>query len=215
MCAGSAGNLPVQVNTPTINATGLASVTVTSARPGSTVQLQGYSQNHYGTASFDNDQTPVDRTGVADGNGAITFDDLRPASNTRLRAREAGCAYTAGATGSVIQVRATETLRVTRTGPGRYTFSGESIPARPGGLIVSLFRVVGSTCQAGVRPSDCPGEQFVGQGRAREEGAPGAGAYEIPMTFPADSSRVSFVVKTGQDAQNAPGRSNVRSVLIY
>jgi hypothetical protein len=205
----------VTVNTPTINATGLASVSVTGARGGATVQLQGYSQNHYGTASFDNDLTPVDRSGVADANGAITFDDLRPASNTRLRAREAGCAYAAAATGSVIQVRATETLRVARAGPGRYVFSGESIPARPGGLIVSLFRVVGSTCAPGVRPSDCPGEQFVSQARAREENAPGAGSYEIPVSFPPGTSRVSFVVKTGQDAQNAPGRSNVRSLLIY
>ena len=47
------------------------------------------------------------------------------------------------------------------------------------------------------------------------EGAFDAGAYAIPMTFPPGTSRVSFVVKTGQDAQNAPGRSNVRSLLVY
>ena len=195
----------------------MASVTVSGARPGSAVELQGYSQNHYGTQTFGNDPTPVDRTGVADANGAITFDDLRPAANSRLRARQAGCDYTADATGSVLQVRAAETLRVTRTGPRTYTFSGESIPARPGGLIVSLYRVIGSTCAPGVEPRRCPGERFLTQVRAQGEGAPDPGSYEMSVTFPAvdRNTRDEFVVKTGRDAQNAPGRSNVRSLLIF
>jgi len=208
----------VRINTPTINATGLASITVSGARPGARVELQGYSQNHEGTMTFSADPTPVDREGLADANGAVTFNDLRPASNTRLRAHEAGCPYSLDASGAVIQVRATETLRVVRNGTRTYTFSGTSIPARPGGLIVSLYRVVGATCAAGVEPRDCPGERLVRQARALGPSAPGAGRYGgMTVTFPAGdiNTRDEFVVKTGRDAQNAPGRSNVRSLLIY
>jgi hypothetical protein len=203
-----------RVNTKTINATGLASVTVSGATPNATIELQGYSQNHYGTANFDNDPTPVDRTGKADSNGSVTFNDLRPASNTRVRARQAGCTF---GNSDVIEVRAQETLQVTRNGVRTYTFSGRSIPARPGGLIVSLYRIVGSACAAGVEPSTCPGEKFVGQARAVALGLPGEGLYSIGVTFPrADQNvRDEFVVKTGRDAQNAPGRSNARSLLIY
>ena len=167
--------------------------------------------------TFGTDPTPVDRTGTADANGAVTFSDLRPSSNTRLRAHEASCAYAPEASGPVIEVRATETLRVVRNGLRNYTFSGTSIPARAGGLIVSLYRVVGATCPAGVEPRDCPGEQLLRQARAQAEDTPGAGTYQMSVTFPVGDrhSRHEFVVKTGRDAQNAPGRSNVRSLLIY
>ena len=200
----------VRINTPVINATGLASVTVTGARPGAPVELQGYSQNHYGTNSFANDPTKVDRSGVADDRGSITFNDLRPASNTRVQARQAGCAFGPSA---VIEVRATETLTARRTGTRAYLVAGSSVPARPGGLLVSLFRITGASCRAGVEPRNCPGEVFLGQGRASET----TGDYTIPVRFPARDSHVrdEFVVKTGRDAQNAPGRSNVRSLLIY
>ena len=184
-------------------------MSVKGAIPGATVEVQGYSQNHYGTASFDNDDTPVDRSGAADSSGVITFNDLRPASNTRLRARQQNCPY---GNSVVINVRAQETLRVDRTGTRSYVFSGNSIPARPGGLIISLYRIVGSPCAAGVAPSACPGEVPVGQGRADQS----TGQYRIPLQFSAADQgvRASFVVKTGADAQNAPGRSNARSLLI-
>jgi len=206
----------LRINTKTINATGLASVTVSGVPAGARVELQGYSQNHYGTANFNNDPTPVDRAGNADSAGSITFSDLRPASNTRLRARHAvaGCAF---GNSDVINVRAQETLTVVRNGPRTYTFSGRSIPARPGGLIVSLYRIVGSPCAAGVEPRSCPGEVFIGQGRAVALGQPNEGLYSIRKTFGAADQNVrdEFVVKTGQDAQNAPGRSNARSLLIF
>ena len=211
-CPGKA--LTVKVNTPTINATGNASVTVTGATPTATIELQGYSQNHYGTANFDNDPTPVDRTAKADSNGSYTFNDLKPASNTRVRARQQGCTY---GNSAVIEVRAQETLAVKRIGTRKYTFSGRSIPARPGGLIISLYRIVGAACGPGVEPSKCPGEKFVGQARAAALGAPNQGLYSITITFPSSDNNVrdEFVVKTGRDAQNAPGRSNARSLLIY
>jgi hypothetical protein len=133
--------LPVRINTPVINATGAASVTVTGAIAGEKVELQGYSQNHGGTASFDNDPTPVDRSGTADANGSVTFSDLRPASNTRVRAMPRGCPYPLNAASSVISVRTQLTLAMSRTGVRRYVISGQSIPARAGGLVVGLYRV--------------------------------------------------------------------------
>jgi len=106
---------------------------------------------------------------------------------------------------------------VRRTGTRAYTFSGRSIPAREGGLIVSLYRIVGSPCAAGVEPRNCPGEVFVTQARAIGRGIPGEGLYSIRVTFPARDQNVrdEFVVKTGRDAQNAPGRSNARSLIIF
>ncbi|MCA1711230.1 MAG: hypothetical protein LC789_06140 [Actinobacteria bacterium] len=205
----------VQINgARTINATGKASVTITGAQPGSEVELQGYSQNHQGDMNFDNDPTPVDRSATADDNGAATFNDIGPSSNTRFRARQVGCPY--GDENTVLEVRAQETLTVTRNGTRSYVFSGRSIPARPGGLIVSLYRITGTACAAGVEPSRCPGETFIGQARAVALGSPGEGLYRIAIRFPVrdQNTRDEFVVKTGRDAQNAPGRSNVRSLLI-
>ena len=206
----------VVINTKTINATGLASVSTVGAAPGSITELQGYSQNHFGTANFANDTTPIDRSKAADSNGAATFSDIRPASNTRLRARMQGCTYAGNS--DVINVRAQETLTVTRNGVRKYTFSGVSIPARPGGLIVSLYQITGTPCAAGVEPRNCPSERLIGQDRA-EQGSSDSGspaAYSITLTLPASyGSSARFVVKTGQDAQNAPGRSNARTLSIF
>ena len=184
----------VLVNTPTINATGAGSVTVFGAAPGATVQLFGYSQNHYGTATYG--PAPV-RTAAADANGAVTFADLRPSANTRLKARQVGCAFGGSA---VISVRTQLTLQVARTGTRTYVFRGDSIPAREGGLIVGIYRVTSS------------GETLVAQARAGARN----GEWTRTLTFAAkDAGRAQFVVKTGRDAQNVPGRSNARSLLIF
>ncbi len=197
------------VNTPTINATGLASVTAFGVTPGTRVDLQGYSQDHFGTQNFDNDPTPIDRFGTADSNGTITFNDLRPSSNTRVRARQAGCTYGGS---EVINVRTTIFLKVTRNSARNYTFDIDSIPARPGGLIVSIYRITGSTCAAGVEPRSCPGEEFVSQTRVSSTDGTGGRTLTFDSSY---SGREQFVLKTGQDAQNAPGRSNVRDLAIY
>jgi hypothetical protein len=197
------------VNTKTINATGLASVTVSGVQPNSRVELQGYSQNHYGTANFDNDTTNPDRTGTAGSSGSVTFNDLRPGSNTRLRARQVGCEYGGSDT---INVRTQLSLAVTRTGTRQYRFDVDSIPARPGGLIVSIYRITGTSCGAGVEPRNCPGETFVGQTRVSAVNGAGRVTFTFDRTYPA---REQFVLKTGQDAQNFPGRSNVRDLAIF
>ncbi|MCU1672024.1 MAG: Papain family cysteine protease [Frankiales bacterium] len=214
--SGSCRTASVRINGDrTINATGKASVSIINAAPNSRVELQGYSQNHAGDQNFNNDPTPVDRVGTADSSGTLTFNDIGPSSNTRFRARQVGCSY--GDERAVLEVRATESLIVKRNGTRLYTFSGRSIPAREGGLIVSLYRITGTACKPGVNPSSCPGEKFVGQARAVALGQPGEGLYSITVRFPARDQNVrdEFVVKTGRDAQNAPGRSNVRSLLIY
>jgi hypothetical protein len=106
---------------------------------------------------------------------------------------------------------------VVRDGSLGYTMSGESVPARPGGLIVSLYRVLGQPCAADVEPRDCPNEQLLRQARAQSEGTADPGNFRVSVTFPRQdaNSRVQLVVKTGQDAQNAPGRSNLRSLLVF
>jgi len=159
-------------------------------------QLQGYSQNHYGTANFTNDPTPIDRTVTAGSDGSATISDLRPASNTRIRARVKGCAFGTNALGSVINVRTQLTLAAKRTGTRTVVISGGSIPARPGGLIVGIYR-------DGV---------LIGQARADQT----SGQYSVTLHFPASDQgkRINLNARTGQDAQNAPGQSNTRSLLI-
>ena len=79
------------------------------------------------------------------------------------------------------------------------TFAGDSLPARPGGLIVSLSLVMGSGSQV-----------LTAQTRA----AATSGDWVINRTF-TGSGRFGFVVRTGQDLRNAPGASKSRSTLIY
>jgi hypothetical protein len=195
-CPSPQTNLPVRVNTPTINATGLASVTITGAPSNATIEVQGYSQNHYLTANFNNDPTPIDRRVTAGSDGSVTVNDLRPASNTRLRARVFGCAWGQNALGSVINVRTQLTLVATRTAVRTVVISGKSIPARPGGLIVGIYR----------------DGRLIGQARASQT----SGNYSVTLRFPASDQgrRINLTARTGQDAQNAPGISNVRSLLI-
>jgi hypothetical protein len=203
--------LGVHVATPTIDATGVSSVSVTGARPGDSIQIQGYSQNHDGTASFANDPTPVDagegsargQRLLADESGSLIFSGFRPASNTRYRARVVGGDY-CGAT-AVQSVAAHQSLNVVRRGVRTYTFSGISLPARPGGLIVSLYVVRGTT------------EVLVAQARASVGLSDGSRAtYAMTLTFSSRyAARETFVVKTGRDAQNVAGRSNLRTVAIF
>jgi hypothetical protein len=187
-------------------------VTVSGARAGQTIVLQGYSQNHFGTASFANDSTPVDRSGIADSNGAHTFSDLRPPSNSRFRARVEGCSFASDFPTALLTVRTTLTLRVTRVEKRTYRFSGHAYPARTGGLIVSIYRVIGTACAAGVAPRSCPGEVLISQDRADAV----TGQWVRKLVFDKNTpARIRLVLKTGQDSQNAPGRSNARDVSVF
>ncbi|MCW2613732.1 MAG: hypothetical protein JWN08_726, partial [Frankiales bacterium] len=121
---------------------------------------------------------------------------ITPPANTRLRARVVGCAF---GDSKVMNVRTALSIFATRTGVKTYRFSGDSLPARPGGLIVSLYRVTASGSQV-----------LTAQTRASAT----TGDWVINRTF-TGTGRFGFVVRTGQDLQNAPGASNVRPTQIY
>ena len=170
----------------TITATGTGVVTVAAAS-GTTVELLGYSRP---ATEF----TVVRTVTVAkDGSTSIA---VKPPTNTRLYARQVGC--TEGAQ-VVLNVRTLLTLTAKRNATRDYTFSGRALPARAGGLVVSLYRVTAEG-----------GQVLTAQTRADA----GTGAYSIRRVF-TGSGRFGFVVRTGQDLQNAPGASNVRSTLVY
>jgi hypothetical protein len=53
-------------------------------------------------------------------------------------------------------------------------------------------------------------EVLTGQARADAQD----GTWQLARTF-SGSGRFGFVARTGQDLQNAPGRSGTRSVLVF
>ena len=135
------------------------------------------------------------RSGVVGNDGTIGF-DVRPPTNTRLQARQRDCAF---GPSTVLNVATTLTLAVERTGTREYVFSGDSLPARPGGLVVSLYRVTADGSQV-----------LTAQTRASQA----TGEWRLVRRF-TGSGRFGFLVRTGQDLLNAPGSSAVRSLLVY
>lgn len=170
----------------TIIATGAGTVTV-RATPGSIVRLFAYSRPSTTYRAV--------REATLGSSGSTSF-EVKPPTNTRLYAQQVGCDPSDSA---VLNVRTQLSLNVVRNGTRNYTFSGRALPARTGGLIVSLYRVTDS------------GQQILAsQVRANAS----TGAYSINRVF-TGSGRFGFVVRTGQDLQNAPGASNVRSLLVF
>lgn len=180
----------VSVERSTITATGSTGVTV-RATPNSVIDLLAYTRP---SSTF-----RVVRSAEVGADGVADF-RIAPPANTRLYAQQRGCPATDAASSSVVvNVRTQLSLNVTRTGPRAYTFSGDSLPARRGGLVVSLYRVTSSGSQV-----------LTAQTRADAAN----GEWRIDRRF-SGSGRFGFVVRTGQDLQNAPGTSNVRSVLVF
>jgi hypothetical protein len=170
----------------TITATGAVVVKLTAAS-GTTVRLHAYSRPAT--------QFAVVRTLTA-GNDGTASTVLRPGTNTRMYAQQVDCQ--AGPQ-VVLNVRTALTLAVKRNAPRDYTFSGDSLPARPGGLVVSLYRLTADG-----------GSVLTAQTRADAR----TGEWTLRRVF-SGNGRFGFVVRTGQDLLNAPGRSNVRTVLVY
>jgi hypothetical protein len=148
----------------------------------------------------------VVRSGDVGSDGVAEY-RVTPPTNTRLYAQQRGCAPGPSV---VLNVRTQISLNVVRNAVRTYTFSGSAIPARPNGLIVSLYRVTNDGRQI-----------LAAQTRANANvGQPGydarrpAGSYSIRRVF-TGTGRFGFVVRTGQDLQNAPGSSNVRSLLVF
>ena len=187
---GVCGTTPtVSFANSTIMATGSADVTV-KATPNTTVDLLAYSQP---STTF-----KIVRSAEVGASGTATF-KLVPPTNTRVYAQTRGCTTDPTKNSSVLNVRTTLSLFAKRNGSRDYTFSGDSLPARKGGLIISLYRVTASGSQV-----------LTAQTRASATN----GEWTIRRTF-TGSGRFGFVVRTGQDLQNAPGTSNVRGTLIY
>ena len=176
-CATAVVSLPQA----TITATQPAVVQI-RATSGTVVDLYGYSRpsTQYGVVRS-----------VTVGNEGVASLTVRPSTNTRLYAQQRGCDRGGDV---VLNVRTALTLAVARNGTRTYTFSGNALPARAGGLIVSLYR----------------GTVLAAQTRADAT----TGKWTLRRTF-GGSGRFDFVVRTGQDLQNAPGQSNTRSLLVY
>ena len=173
----------------TISAMATATVTIT-ASPGSTVELLAYTRPASTYA--------VVRVLAVGPSGEVST-TVRPPANTRLYARQVGCTSNPALLSRVLNVRTTLTLTAKRNGPRDYTFSGDSLPARAGGLVVSLYRTTADGSQV-----------LTAQTRANAT----TGDWSIRRVF-TGSGRFGFQVRTGQDLQNAPGASNVRSTLVY
>lgn len=183
----------VTLDRDTIIATGSATVTVREI-PNTVVDLYAYTQPATEFRVVRSERTNAD--------GIATF-TVRPPANTRLKAaqREEDCTDPVFGTepSVVLNVRTALTLTAARNGVRNYTFGGDSLPARPGGLIVSLYRVTDSGRQV-----------LTAQARASAT----HGEWSIDRTF-TGTGRFGFVVRTGQDLQNAPGTSSTRSTLIH
>jgi hypothetical protein len=210
-CTTARQNLPFTINDPnkTVVATAPVTVTVTGAQPGATVELEAYQQNHYGTANFGNAANT--RTAVADSNGAATF-TLRFSSNARMRAKQAGCAFGANAGfnnpgGNILFVSAAIFMNVERVGTRTYRITGDSIPARPGGMIINIY-CNDSRCKSPNNPTG-----IIRQPRANATtGEYTATNYTFPASF--RNTRVNVQALVRGDAQNVSGGSNVRSLLV-
>jgi hypothetical protein len=182
-CARAAEVMP---DRDTINATGSTVVRLTGT-PGSTVDLLAYTQP---AKTYS-----VVRTVTLNDSGVADF-VLKPPANTRVAGQQRGCAF---GQSRVINVRTALSLAAVRNGTRDYTFSGDSLPARKGGLIISLYRTLPSGQQV-----------LTAQVRADEKN----GEWSLNRKF-TGSGKFAFVVRTGQDVMNAPGSSNVRRTDIF
>jgi predicted lipoprotein with Yx(FWY)xxD motif len=207
---------------PVANATQLVTVQISGATPGGTVVLEAYQQNHFGTATFANSGNL--RTAVADSAGVAKI-DVRFSSNARARARMQGCAFgnTAnnnagysqgnGANGNVLYVKTVLTFTVTRVNVNTLRISGDSLPARPGGLIVNIDCKT-ARCATANNPNG-----IILQPRANPTNGE-FGPVEYTFKNFKAGERVTLYATTGDpatgkgDAQNIAGRSNDRSVVF-
>ncbi|MCW2667171.1 MAG: hypothetical protein JWN57_2133, partial [Frankiales bacterium] len=189
---GSPG-LPVPCQAPstatldrtTITAMQSANVTVTGA-PATVVDLYAYTRPS--TAYR------VVRTARVGPGGSATF-RIVPNSNTRLYAQQRNCP--AGPS-VVLNVRTSLSVQGIRQSPMLYRFSGESRPARAKGLLVNLYRV-GADGR----------EVLSGQTRAGADGR-----WSLLRRF-SGTGRFGFLVRTGQDLQNAAGQSSRTVVQVH
>ncbi len=174
----------LELGDTTILVTAPASITV-HAPANSIVDLIAYSRP---STTFS-----VVRTATVGASGVVTW-SVRPLTNTRLYAQTRGGAATPQ---RVINVATGLSLNAARTDVRTFVFSGRSVPARSGGLIVSLYRLTGT------------GQVLTAQTRADAQ----SGDWSLTRRF-TGTGTFDFVVRTGSDLQNVAGTSNTRRLAI-
>ncbi|HVE73844.1 MAG TPA: hypothetical protein VNA30_01950 [Mycobacteriales bacterium] len=174
----------ISISPETITAGRTVTVTVRTT-PNSIVRLFAYSRPS--TTYF---QARIAEVG-ADGTAQFI---LTPPTNTRLYAQQQNCPASASI---VVNVRTAIGISAVRNGFRNYTFSGGTLPKRPGQL-VSLYRVTSTGS-----------EVLTGQDRTDANGR-----WVINRVF-TGSGRFGFIARTSQDLINAPGASVVRPTLIF
>ena len=180
----------VTLDRTTITATDVVGMTVRTA-PGSTVDLYAYSRP--------NTTFGVVRTAEVGDDGIARF-AVRPGGNTRLYAQQRGCSADVQRDSVVLLVRPLLGLTsVNRVATRSYSFSGTSLPARAGGLLINLYRV------------NADGSQVL-TAQTRASAVNGSWRFDRRFT---GSGRFGFMVRSTPDIMNPAGQSNTRSVLIY
>ena len=180
----------VTLDRTTITATDVVGLTVRTA-PGSTVDLYAYSRPSTTFARV--------RTAEVGDDGVARF-AVRPGGNTRLYAQQRGCTADVQRDSVVLLVRPLLGLTsANRVATRSYSFSGTSLPARPGGLVVNLYRI------------NADGTQVL-TASTRASAVNGSWRFDRRFT---GSGRFGFMVRSSPDIMNPTGQSNTRSVLIY
>jgi hypothetical protein len=156
-----------------------------TASPGRVVRLFAYSRP---STSY---QEVREATTGDDGRTTFT---VHPPTNTRMYLQQDGCDPSETA---VVTVRSAVGISAVRTSPRRYTFSGGTLPRRPGQL-VSLYRL-----------ADGGGQVLTAQARTDS-----AGRWRVDRRF-VGSGRFTFQARTGADLDNAAGASNPRPTVLH
>jgi hypothetical protein len=138
----------------------------------------------------------VVRQGTTDGNGDVSF-PVTPGTNTRLYARYASGNIDTDSPSQVITVAAALSLSAYRDGVRQYHFQGRNLP-RTSGQLITLYRI------------DSTGQEI----RTSVTKTDSSGIWRIDRTF-SGSGQFTFVARSGQTFNNAPGRSNVRLTIIH
>jgi hypothetical protein len=135
------------------------------------------------------------RDSHTDTNGEATF-SVTPGGNTRMFATYGNGDTSTDSGTQVIQVHTTLSLSATRTAVRRYDFHGRNLPRRAGQLI-TVYRLSG-------------GQEI----RTAAVHTDASGTWHVSRTF-AGAGRYVFMVRTGQNLDNADGRSNNVVVDIH
>ncbi|MCU1693653.1 MAG: hypothetical protein JWM64_2744 [Frankiales bacterium] len=167
-------------------APGQPSHVLVSGPPGTAVELLAYSRP---STTY-----VVVRRGTLGDEGSIGF-DVRPGTNTRLRARTSGVAASESPS-VVVSVAATPSLSVTRTGPRTYAFSGRVMPARAGqGVALYRLDTAGRETRTAVATTDA------------------SGTWRVTRRF-TWTGTFGFLARTGTSLTNVAGSSGVRLATV-